>query len=63
MRKWISYVSMGLLFFLINLFLTYFQESYWAWKDSVGVAALFIVILLILDGVALYFRKKKETDQ
>ncbi|HLS61363.1 MAG TPA: hypothetical protein VK044_09550 [Virgibacillus sp.] len=63
MRNWVSYALMGLLFFLINLFLTYFQESYWALKDSLGVAVLFIAFLLILDGVAFYFRKKKEKDQ
>lgn len=60
MRKWISYVAMTILFFAINLFLTYFKEDYWEIKGSFAVAALFLVILLVLDGVSLYFRKRKE---
>lgn len=60
MRKWVSYAGMSILFFAINLFLTYSKESYWDFKGSLAVAALFLVILLVLDGVALYFRKRKD---
>jgi membrane protein YdbS with pleckstrin-like domain len=59
MRKWISYVAMTLLFFAINLLLTYFKEDYWDFKGSLAVGVLFLVILLVLDGIALYFRKRK----
>lgn len=60
MRKGISYVGMTLLFFAINLFLTYFKEDFWDFKKSFAIAGLFLAILLLLDGASAFFRKRNE---
>lgn len=60
MRKWISYAGMSILFFAINLFLTYFREDLWDFKGSLAVAALFLVILLVLDGITAFLKKRRE---
>jgi len=59
MRKWFSYLGMTLLFFAINLFLTYFNADYWDFKKSFFAGGLFLVILLVLDVTSLYFKKRK----
>ena len=63
MSKWISYLIMCLLFFAINLFVTYSKEDYWNVIGSLSIAALFLVFLLALDGITLYINKKKSSSK
>lgn len=63
MRKAISYIGMSALFFAVNLFLTYFQEDFWDFKKSFAIAGLFLIILLLLDGFALFLKRNKENKK
>lgn len=63
MRKWISYLIMCLLFFAINLFVTYSKEDYWNFIGCLSVTALFLAFLLALDGITIYMQKKRSNNQ
>ena len=64
MRKWMSYAIMCLLFFSINLILSYTKEDDLNLIESLSITALFIVFLVGLDGLAIYInRKKKEQSK
>ena len=64
MRKWMSYAIMCLLFFSINLILSYTKEDDLNLIGSLSITALFIVFLVGLDGLAIYInRKKKEQSK
>ena len=63
MRKWISYLIMCILFFSINLFVTYSKEGSWDFIGSFSVAALFLVFLLALDGITFIINKRKTQKE
>jgi hypothetical protein len=63
MRKWISYLIMCILFFSINLFVTYSKEGNWDFFGSITVAALFLVFLLALDGITFIINKRKTQKE
>ncbi|SHH51708.1 hypothetical protein [Virgibacillus chiguensis] len=60
MKKCLSYLAMCLLLFIINLFVTYIDDGAWKVWKSLGIVALFLTILFVLDGLNLFLVKKKK---
>lgn len=60
MKKYLSYLAMYLLLFIINLFVTYIDDGAWEVWESLGLVALFFTILFVLDGLNLFLVKKKK---